>query len=67
MALRLWLLRGRKHRAKLRGGLGVCVLAGNKAGQRFYERWGARRIGAQVVFCINDQPIMDILYRFANL
>ena len=48
------------------GGLGVCVLAGNKAGQRFYERWGARRIGARVVFCINDQPIMDILYRFAN-
>ena len=49
------------------GGLGVCVLAGNKAGQRFYERWGARRIGARVVFCINDQPIMDILHRFANL
>jgi GNAT superfamily N-acetyltransferase len=49
------------------GGLGVCVLAGNKAGQRFYERWGARRIGARVVFCIDDQPIMDILYRFADL
>jgi ribosomal protein S18 acetylase RimI-like enzyme len=49
------------------GGLGVCVLAGNKAGQRFYERWGARRIGERVAFCIDDQPIMDVLYRFRDL
>jgi len=49
------------------GGLGVCVLAGNKAGQRFYERWGARRIGERVAFCLDNQPIMDILYRFADL
>jgi ribosomal protein S18 acetylase RimI-like enzyme len=48
-------------------GLGVCVLAGNKAGQRFYEQRGARRIGARVAFCLDDQPIMDILYRFADL
>jgi hypothetical protein len=43
------------------------VLAGNKAGQRFYERWGARRIGERVAFCLDDQPIMDILYRFGDL
>ena len=49
------------------GGLGVCVLAGNKAGRRFYERWGARRIGERVAFCLDDQPIMDILYRFRDL
>ena len=28
--------------------LGVCVLSGNKAGQAFYERRGAQRIGASV-------------------
>jgi hypothetical protein len=44
--------------------MGVCVLAGNNAGQRFYERWGARRIGQRVAFRLDDQPIIDILYRF---
>ena len=44
--------------------LGVCVLAGNRAGQRFYERWGARRIGERVVFRLNEKPIFDVLYRF---
>jgi ribosomal protein S18 acetylase RimI-like enzyme len=44
--------------------LGVCVLAGNKDGQRFYERRGARRIGERVAFRIDDESIMDILYRF---
>jgi diamine N-acetyltransferase len=33
--------------------LGVGVLAGNKAGQRFYERWGARRVGERVAFCLD--------------
>jgi ribosomal protein S18 acetylase RimI-like enzyme len=47
--------------------LGVCVLEGNKGGQRFYERWGARRIGERVTFRLDDQPIMDILYRFDDL
>jgi diamine N-acetyltransferase len=46
------------------GCMGVCVLAGNNAGQRFYERWGARRIGQRVAFRLDDQPIIDILYRF---
>jgi len=44
--------------------LGVCVLAGNKAGQAFYERRGARRIGERVAFQLDDEPIVDILYRF---
>lgn len=48
------------------GRLGVCVLAGNKAGQRFYERWGACQIGERIAFRIDDQPIMDILYRFGD-
>jgi ribosomal protein S18 acetylase RimI-like enzyme len=46
------------------GFMGVCVLAGNKAGQDFYKRRGARRIGERVAFRLNDQPILDILYRF---
>jgi ribosomal protein S18 acetylase RimI-like enzyme len=49
------------------GSLGVCVLAGNEAGQRFYERRGAERIGERVAFYLDDQPIMDILYRFGDL
>jgi ribosomal protein S18 acetylase RimI-like enzyme len=48
------------------GVLGVCVLAGNKDGQRFYERRGARRTGERVAFRIDDEPIMDILYRFGD-
>jgi GNAT superfamily N-acetyltransferase len=48
------------------GLLGVCMLAGNKDGQRFYERRGARRIGERVAFRIDDEPIMDILYRFGD-
>jgi len=48
------------------GVLGVCVLAGNKGGKRFYERWGARRIGERVAFRIDDEPIMDVLYRFGD-
>jgi ribosomal protein S18 acetylase RimI-like enzyme len=46
--------------------LGVCVLEGNKAGQRFYQRQGARRIGERVCFCLDDQPIMEILYLFGS-
>ena len=44
--------------------LGVCVLAGNKAGQAFYERQGARRIGERVAFRLGKEPVLDILYRF---
>jgi ribosomal protein S18 acetylase RimI-like enzyme len=44
--------------------LGVCVLAGNKRGQRFYERQGAQRIGERVAFRLDKEPIIDILYRF---
>jgi ribosomal protein S18 acetylase RimI-like enzyme len=47
--------------------LGVCVLAGNKAGQAFYERRGARRIGERVAFRLNKEPIFDILYRFDSV
>jgi ribosomal protein S18 acetylase RimI-like enzyme len=47
--------------------LGVCVLAGNKAGQAFYERQGARRIGERVAFRLDKEPIIDILYRFASV
>jgi len=53
-------LRQRAHR------LGVCVLAGNHAGQRFYERWGAHRIGEQVAFRLDDKPIFDVQYRFGG-
>jgi ribosomal protein S18 acetylase RimI-like enzyme len=49
------------------GVLGVCVLADNKHGKRFYERRGAQRIGERVAFRIDDKPIMDILYRFGDL
>jgi ribosomal protein S18 acetylase RimI-like enzyme len=49
------------------GPLGVCVLVGNEAGQRFYERWGAERIGERVAFCLDDEPILDIMYRFGDL
>ena len=49
------------------GSLGVSVLAGYEAGQRFYERRGAERIGERVAFYLDDQPIMDILYRFGDL
>jgi ribosomal protein S18 acetylase RimI-like enzyme len=44
--------------------LGVCVLAGNKAGQAFYERRGAWRIGERVAFQLDKKPILDVLYRF---
>jgi ribosomal protein S18 acetylase RimI-like enzyme len=44
--------------------LGVCVLAGNKAGQAFYERRGAWRIGERVAFRLEKKPILDVLYRF---
>jgi ribosomal protein S18 acetylase RimI-like enzyme len=44
--------------------LGVYVPAGNKAGQRFYEGWGAQRMGERVAFCLHGQPIMEIQYRF---
>jgi ribosomal protein S18 acetylase RimI-like enzyme len=44
--------------------LGVCVLAGNKAGQAFYERRGAWRIGERVAFRLDKKPILDVLYRF---
>jgi len=44
--------------------LGVCVLAGNKAGQAFYERRGAQRIGERVAFRLDEEPIADFLYRF---
>jgi ribosomal protein S18 acetylase RimI-like enzyme len=44
--------------------LDVCVLAGNKRGQRFYERWGAQRMGERACFRLRGQPIMEILYRF---
>jgi ribosomal protein S18 acetylase RimI-like enzyme len=47
--------------------LGVCVLAGNKAGQAFYERRGARRIGERVAFRLDKEPVIDILYRFASV
>jgi len=44
--------------------LGVCVLAGNKAGRRFFERRGARPVGERVAFRLDDQSIMEVLYRF---
>jgi GNAT superfamily N-acetyltransferase len=44
--------------------LGVCVLAGNKQGQRFYERRGARRIGERVAFRLGGEAIIDLLYIF---
>jgi GNAT superfamily N-acetyltransferase len=44
--------------------LGVCVLAGNKWGQRFYEQRGAQRIGERMAFRLDEEPIMDIVYRF---
>jgi hypothetical protein len=44
--------------------LGVCVLAGNKQGRRFYERRGARLIGERVAFRLDENPIIDVLYRF---
>jgi ribosomal protein S18 acetylase RimI-like enzyme len=44
--------------------LGVCVLAGNEQGRRFYERRGARLIGERVAFRLDEEPIIDILYRF---
>ena len=37
--------------------LGVCVLAGNKAGQAFYERRGARRIGDRVAFRLDKNQL----------
>jgi ribosomal protein S18 acetylase RimI-like enzyme len=46
--------------------LGVCVPAGNNAGQGFYERRGARRIGERVAFQLHNKPIVDILYRFTQ-
>jgi ribosomal protein S18 acetylase RimI-like enzyme len=46
--------------------LGVCVLEGNKAGQRFYQRQGALRTGERVSFCLDDQLIMEILYRLGS-
>jgi ribosomal protein S18 acetylase RimI-like enzyme len=48
------------------GCVGVCVLAGNTAGQRFYQRCGARRIGERLAFRLGDTPIMDFLYRFGD-
>ena len=45
--------------------LGLCVLAGNKRGQRFYERHGARSIGHRVAFWLDREPIFDILYWFS--
>lgn len=47
--------------------LGVCVLAGNKAGQAFYERRGARRIGERVAFRLDKEPIIDVLYCFDSV
>jgi ribosomal protein S18 acetylase RimI-like enzyme len=47
--------------------LGVCVLAGNRAGQAFYEQRGARRIGERVAFRLDKEPIIDILYRFDSV
>ncbi len=44
--------------------LGVCVLAGNEQGRRFYERRGARLIGERVAFRLDEKPIVDVLYRF---
>jgi GNAT superfamily N-acetyltransferase len=44
--------------------LGVCMLAGNKKGRRFYERWEAQRIGERVAFRLDEKPIIDVLYRF---
>jgi GNAT superfamily N-acetyltransferase len=44
--------------------LGVGVLVGNERGRRFYERWGARRIGERIVFWLDEEPVVDIQYRF---
>jgi ribosomal protein S18 acetylase RimI-like enzyme len=44
--------------------LGVCVLAGNEQGQRFYEQRGGRRIGERVAFRLDEEPIIDFLYLF---
>jgi ribosomal protein S18 acetylase RimI-like enzyme len=44
--------------------LGFCLLADNKRGRRFYERLGARQIGRRIAFRWEDQPIIELLYRF---
>ena len=44
--------------------LGVCVLAGNTRGQRFYEGRGARRIGERVAFRLNEEAIVEVMYEF---
>jgi GNAT superfamily N-acetyltransferase len=44
--------------------LGVCVLAGNERGKRFYEQRGARRVGEWVAFRLDEAPIFDVIYRF---
>jgi ribosomal protein S18 acetylase RimI-like enzyme len=44
--------------------IGLCLLAGNKRGQRFYERLGARLIGSRIAFRWEDEPITELLYRF---
>src|ERR1700736_601371 len=44
--------------------IGLCLLAGNKRGQQFYERLGARLIGSRVAFRWEDEPITELLYRF---
>jgi GNAT superfamily N-acetyltransferase len=44
--------------------LGVCVLAGNKRGRRFYEQHGAHAVGERIAFQLDQQPIIDLLFRF---
>lgn len=55
----------RQHSGKGHESLGLCVLAGNERGQRFYERCGAYRIGERVAFQWEGHSIMEFLYRFA--
>jgi GNAT superfamily N-acetyltransferase len=44
--------------------LGVCVLAGNERGRRFYVQRGAHAMGERVAFQLDEQPIIDLLFRF---
>ncbi|MBV8736637.1 MAG: GNAT family N-acetyltransferase [Alphaproteobacteria bacterium] len=46
--------------------LGVSVLVGNRLGVRFYEHRGAQRVGERIVFQLDNEPIMEVMYRFVE-
>jgi GNAT superfamily N-acetyltransferase len=43
--------------------LGLCVLAGNTRGNRFYQQRGARRLSERIAFRVGAEPIVEIMYR----